>query len=164
MIDFSLIKIIPADNSHYEFLFKAKKEAYGYIIERVWGDWDEKIQREFFAEDWQKLKPSVILNDTQPIGSYCCTKNKDNYFLERFYILPEYQNKGIGTLVLKRILEAADKDQLPVKLMYLDFNPAATLYERLGFEVTGRQEIKGKQECFVMTERKPSLDNKGNKS
>ena len=162
VIDFSLIKIVPADESHYEFIYRVKKEAYGEYIRRIYG-WEENIQRKFFAKDWETLKPNVILYDNQPVGTFCFTKKEGNFFagrffIEHFYILPEYQNKGIGSFVLKTLLDTADDAILPVNLMYLNFNPAASLYARNGFKVIETKEP------FVMTERKPSLDNKGNKS
>jgi GNAT superfamily N-acetyltransferase len=154
MIDFSLIKIIPADTSHYDFVYRLKKEVYGRYIGSIWG-WEENTQRKFFAKEWEKHVPGVILYENRPIGTYCCTENGGAYYLERFYILREYQNKGIGTHVLKGILDKADGAGLPVKLMWLNINPAASLYARIGFEVTGRQEIQGKKEYFVLAERKP---------
>lgn len=162
MIDFSLVKIIPADASHYDFVYRLKKEVYGGgYIGSIWG-WDEDVQKDFFAKEWESHIPDIILYDHRSIGTYCCTKNEDSYHLERFYILPEYQNKGIGTYVLKRIMNTADGAGLPVKLMYLNINPAASLYKRTGFEVTGRQAIEGKQEYLVLAERKPSGVNKDN--
>ena len=44
MIDFSLIKLIPADDTHYEFLFQLKKAAMGPYVKQIWG-WNEKDQR-----------------------------------------------------------------------------------------------------------------------
>jgi GNAT superfamily N-acetyltransferase len=159
MIDSSLIKTIPADDSHYDFVYRLKKDVYGGYITQIWG-WDEDLQKEFFAGEWQRHKPDVILYENQPIGTYCCTKNEYGYHLERFYILPEYQNKGIGTYILKGILDTADTARLPVKLMWLSINPAASLYRRMGFRVTGQMEIDGKQECFVLAEHQLSKQNK----
>ncbi|OGN99804.1 MAG: hypothetical protein A2Y58_03690 [Chloroflexi bacterium RBG_13_51_52] len=158
MIDYSLIKIIPADESHYEFVYRVKKEAYGDYIARVFG-WDENKERGFHAKDWEALKPSVILYDNQPVGTFCFTKKGGHfftgrYFIEHFYILPEHQDKGIGSFVLNTLLDTADNAGLPVNLIYFSFNPAASLYARMGFEVI---EIK---EPFVIMERKPSLNKK----
>jgi GNAT superfamily N-acetyltransferase len=153
MIDFSLIKIIPADESHYDFIYRVKKEAYGEYITRIWG-WDENLQRKYFADDWEKQKPNVILYDNQPIGTICWTKKEGpifsgRFFIEHFYILPEHQNKGIGSFVLKHFLDIADKAGAPENLMVLSINPAASLYIRAGFKVIE------KKEPFVMMERQP---------
>ena len=161
MIDFSLIKIIPADNSHYEFIYRVKKEAYGEYIRRIYG-WEENIQRKFFADDWAKQIPNVILYDNALIGTICFTKKEGpifsgRFFIEHFYILPEYQNKGIGSYVLKHFLDIADNAGLPINLMVLTINPAASLYARMGFETIDVREP------IILTERKPSRGNKDNK-
>jgi ribosomal protein S18 acetylase RimI-like enzyme len=153
MTNFSLVKIIPADESHYDFVYRVKKEAYGEYITRIWG-WDEALQRQFFENDWASQKPSVILYGNQPIGTICFMKKEGpifsgRFFIEHFYILPEYQNKGIGSFVLNHFLDIADNAGLPVNLMVLSINPAISLYKRIGFKV-----IETKEPVFVM-ERKP---------
>jgi len=152
-IDFLLIKIIPADESYYELIYRIKKEAYGEYIRRIYG-WDENIQREFFAKDWAKQIPNVILYDNQPIGTICFFKKEGSFFsgrffIEHFYILPEYQNKGIGSYVLQHFLDVADNAGLPINLMVLTINPAISLYTRMGFDVIDTREP------VVLTERKP---------
>ncbi len=155
MIDFSLIKIIPADKSHYEFIYCLKKEAYVDYIKRIWG-WDENAQREFFAQEWRKLKPSVILYDNKPIGSICIWNDNESIHIERFYVVREYRNKGIGSHLIKNVLDKADKEKLAARLHVLKINPAISLYKRHGYEVTGEDEI------MYWMERKPS-SKKGNK-
>lgn len=148
MINFSLITIIPADESYYEFSYRVKKEAYSEYITQVWG-WDENKQREFFAQDWQNLKPSIIQYNNQPIGTICISYDNEGLHIERFYILPEYQHKGIGSYLLKQLLEKADKKNLPAKLCVLKVNPAISLYRRHGYEIINEDEI------MYHMERKP---------
>jgi len=155
MIDFSLVKTISAGDSYNEFFFQARKEAFNDLITRVWGGWDEAFQRKTFAEEMEGLNPDVILYKNQPIGCYCLKKQEDYYTFEAFFILPKYQNQGIGSFVLKKSLETADKDGLPVRIRHWNFNPAGALYTRMGFKVIGQQEFEGMKDYLVMTERKP---------
>jgi GNAT superfamily N-acetyltransferase len=149
MIDFSLIKTIPAGDVYNEFFFQARKEAFWWLIERVWGKWDEAFQRKTFAEEMEGLKPNVILYKNQPIGCCCLTKQENYYIFEAFFILPKYQNQGIGSFVLKKSLEIADKDRMTVRLRHWNFNPAASLYARMGFEEIGRIEFEGRKDYLV---------------
>ena len=48
-----------------------------------------------------------------------------------------HQNKGIGTHILKGILDSADERRRPVRLSHLKNNPVSSLYRRFGFVVTG---------------------------
>ena len=52
-------------------------------------------------------------------------------------ILPEYQNRGVGSAVIRDVLAQAQAEGLPVGLQVLKVNPARRLYERLGFNVVG---------------------------
>jgi ribosomal protein S18 acetylase RimI-like enzyme len=48
-------------------------------------------------------------------------------------LLPEYRGQGIGTALLKRLLEAAKNLYPAISLSVSPNNPAMRLYERLGF-------------------------------
>jgi GNAT superfamily N-acetyltransferase len=53
-------------------------------------------------------------------------------------VLPEYVGKGVGTLLLKYLLEAAKQLYPGVVLSVRATNPAKRLYEKMGFVVTGK--------------------------
>jgi ribosomal protein S18 acetylase RimI-like enzyme len=66
-------------------------------------------------------------------------RNRETEVLLKFIeVLPEYQNQGIGTAVIKSVLEQAHHTGRPVGLQVLKVNPARSLYERLGFLTTGQ--------------------------
>lgn len=50
-------------------------------------------------------------------------------------LLPEYRGEGVGTALLKRLLEEAAARYTAVSLSVSKGNPARKLYERLGFAV-----------------------------
>ena len=95
----------------------------------------------------------LIIYDNQIIGSYTCTRIDDHYNFQNFFILPKYQNQGIGSFVLKTVLDITDKAGWPVRLVYWDFNPSGRLYTRMGFKTTGRHDFEGRQEYWVIAER-----------
>ena len=61
--------------------------------------------------------------------------------LGEFYLMPERQRRGLGTRILRHCLSLADDAALSVRLEYLKWNPAGTLYRREGFVVTGETDI-----------------------
>ncbi len=142
-------------SDYYDFLVRARKESFDYLIERVFGGWDEDQQREILANETKGRQPDIILYNNEPIGSYCLTKGEDCYYFESFFILPKYQHQGIGTFALEKALETADREQLPVRLIYWNFNPSRSLYRRMGFIPTGRREFEGTKDYWVLAERKP---------
>jgi len=64
-------------------------------------------------------------------------QHTDALVLANIHILPEYQEHGLGTDVIKTLLEQARHEKVPVTLRVLKVNPARYLYERLGFFITG---------------------------
>lgn len=61
-------------------------------------------------------------------------------FLSKTYILPEYQGRGIGTQLIKSILDRAFDSGLPVMLQVLRVNPAERFFEHLGSVEAGETE------------------------
>ncbi|MGW3953521.1 GNAT family N-acetyltransferase [Streptomyces sp. NPDC004752] len=59
----------------------------------------------------------------------------DAHWLEHFYLAPRLQGLGIGSGVLRELLERCDRDGLPARLNVLQGSPARRLYERHGFTV-----------------------------
>ncbi|MCK9612586.1 MAG: GNAT family N-acetyltransferase [Bacteroidales bacterium] len=77
----------------------------------------------------------LALYNNIPVGTARWRKTEQGIKLERFAVLPEYRNKGIGDALVKKVLE----DVVPFnKLVYLHSQlPACNLYKRAGFEIAG---------------------------
>jgi len=58
-------------------------------------------------------------------------------FISSIELLPECQNRGIGTHLIKTVIQDAEAKGKRVALQVLKVNPARQLYERLGFVMTG---------------------------
>ena len=148
MLDFSLIEVVPAEESLREFSYQVKKAAEGDYITEIFG-WDEAEQRAFHKRDWEQKRPMIISLNNKPIGTIYIAENEDCVEVGQFFILPEYQNNGIGTHVLRQALDRADRSGLTIKLAHLRNNPAASLYRRHGFKTIEANEQ------FFFTERSP---------
>ena len=140
MIDYSLIRLIPADETYKEFSYRVKKAAEGEYITSIF-DWDEDVQRDFHTKAWQEQKPDIIDYDGKLIGTIATIESKNCFEIGQFFILPDYQNKGIGTHLLKNILSKADQLGKNVTLKFLKNNPVKSLYIRNGFRVVDTDEI-----------------------
>lgn len=131
-------KLIPITEEDYEFIYELKKNAYKEYVEANWGAWDETAQREYFKKFIEVYKDTTYLIqlDEKVIGFYNdeFLENGD-YEVGNICIVPEYQGRGIGTKILKDIMEQyADKN---IHIQYFKQNPVGKLYERLGFVANG---------------------------
>lgn len=75
----------------------------------------------------------IILLDDQPIGRLYVDRREDEIRLIDIALLPEHRNAGIGTALVRDLLEEAERSVKPVRLHVEVYNRARRLYQRLGF-------------------------------
>ncbi len=132
------IKLRKYTNNDYMFVYEIKKNAYKKYVEECWGSWVEKDQQKYFENFINQVKENayIIQYDNKDIGFYNGEILKNgNYEIGNICIISEYQNKGIGTKILKGILEKYSNTN--IEIQYFKQNPVGILYERLGFEKSG---------------------------
>jgi len=127
-----------ADDS--QFAYRTKKAAFKKYVEKVWG-WNEEEQRRlhqkrFAAQDFQVIQVSGI-----DVGILALVQQPDCVKVSQMFILPEYQNRGIGAACMIRIIEDASASKLPVRLQVLKVNSRAfKFYQRLGFRIVSESD------------------------
>ncbi len=134
-----LIRLRAATESDSEFCYQVKKEALGQYVTQVWG-WDETFQREFHRRDFEVRRPDIVVYQGVDIGTLEVAKHSDHIHLGEFYLLPQFQRQGIGTMLLGQVLSEAEEQGLAVRLEVLKINPVQSLYQRHGFVVSGQRE------------------------
>lgn len=97
--------------------------------ERTWGKWISEPRGNFRPETHQ-----IIRCDGDEIGCVALIEESDRLLLEKLYILPSHQGRGIGTLLLRRLIERARIGRKSIQLRVLRVNPAQQFYERNGFK------------------------------
>jgi GNAT superfamily N-acetyltransferase len=75
----------------------------------------------------------VILKDGQPVGRLYIARWEREIRIVDIAILPEHRNAGTGSAILKDILAEGTRVGKRVSIHVEMFNPALTLYDRLGF-------------------------------
>lgn len=105
-------------------------------MENIYGEWNEENQKKLFDKFMKENSKNIelIYLENKLIGFYNGREISDNlHEIGNICIKPEYQNKGIGTAILKEILfENKSKE---IVLHVFKENPAIKLYERIGFEI-----------------------------
>ena len=117
------------------------KRTFRPYVEATWG-WDEEWQARYFRETRDLSRYEILVNDGREIGCLGLRYEDKVLFLEYVAILPEHQNRGFGSEVLRDVLSSAFERGVPVGLSVLKVNPAKKLYERMGFQTIGSDEFK----------------------
>lgn len=133
------ITLRPATEQDLDFCYQVKKEAMGKYVAEVWG-WDEEFQRQFHINDFEVRRPDIVVFRGEDIGTLEVMRHPDHIHLGEFYLLPQYQRQGIGTILLQQVIEESMAYALPVRLEVLKNNPVQALYKRHGFVVVGQRE------------------------
>jgi ribosomal protein S18 acetylase RimI-like enzyme len=130
----------PATVGDQPFLQGLYREAYKERVTRQYGSWDDEFQRARFARKLQSVQFRIVALNNQPVGAVSSTEHDDHILLNELLILPEFQNRGIGSRVLIGEIQHADQVGKPIRLHTLRLNRAQELYRRYGFIETGRDE------------------------
>lgn len=92
-----------------------------------------RAQDRFYRENYPNAQFQIIMLGKQPVGRLYLHRRANEIRIMDIALLPEYRNRGIGSILLKEILAEGRQCRLPVTIHVERFNPALRLYERLGF-------------------------------
>lgn len=135
-----MIHLRPATPDDSEFLYQLKKQTLKRYIKETWG-WDEEIQRPFHQKIFISQKYSIIQKSGKDIGCLSVEEQSEKIILNIIEIHPKYQNKGIGSSLIRNLIRKGLYDKKPIELQVLKMNQRALkLYKTLGFTLRGETE------------------------
>src|SRR5215475_145800 len=105
------------------------------IIEHLFG-WDQSREEKNFARFFKLNEVRIITADGQDVGWIQEQISRRSINLGSFYVAPAMQARGIGTEVLRMLLERAAADSKTLTLAVVKTNPARQFYEKRGFRIT----------------------------
>lgn len=119
-----------------DFIFELKKLCLKWYIEIVYG-WDDKGQynktKNELNRNIEYMK--IICVDDMAVGVTTLSEEDGCYRVGLTMIHPNYQNKGIGSAMIRDYINLAEKDNKRIIIKTYKDNPAQNLYKRLGFKV-----------------------------
>ena len=139
-MDPNRIVMRPASAENFEFLWRLQCEAMRPNVERQFGAWDEAFQRELFEKNTDPLLHEIIELNREPVGCQWVRALPEALELERLHLLPEVQGRGLGSLLMERLIARASAAGLSVRLQVFRTSPAQRFYARLGFRTLEKSE------------------------
>ena len=97
---------------------------------------DQHYKTHFPAAEFQIIEIDQVL-----AGRLYVDRASNPMLLLDIALLPQFQNAGIGTRLLKGLLEEGARTGRAVQLHVEESNRAIGLYRRLGFKVVGQEGI-----------------------
>lgn len=96
-----------------------------------------RAQRMSYESAYPGAEHSLVLEDGRPIGRLLVWRGEQEVRLVDVALLPESRNHGIGSRLIRQLMEECAAAGRRLTLQVLVTNPAKRLYERLGFRRTG---------------------------
>ena len=132
------------------WLEELRRAVYEHLFHATWGGWDETRHQRHFAATWKKGRIQLIEVRGQPIGMIQLLELEACVEVGEIQVLPEYQNKGLGTQLLVEVIDRARQQGRDIILSAGLMNVGAhRLYARLGFEETERSDTHVHMRCYT---------------
>ncbi|MFI1376686.1 GNAT family N-acetyltransferase [Streptomyces longwoodensis] len=133
----------PAVAADIETIAELRATVMRADLERL-GRYDDQRVRQRLRDSFSPFSPrytSIIMLDRELAGCVTVRPAEGRQWLEHFYLAPHCQGRGLGSAVLRTVLERKDAQGVTVGLNVLQGSGARRLYERHGFVVEAQDEI-----------------------
>ena len=91
-------------------------------------------QHHHYQTHYKSAQYACVLIENEVIGRLYVHRGKEEMRIIDINLLPAFCNQGIGSSLLKQLIDEADSRQLAVSAHVEHSNPARRLYARLGFK------------------------------
>jgi GNAT superfamily N-acetyltransferase len=99
------------------------------------------FQRHHYTTHYYDSDFAIVECDGDPIGRLYLFRGKFDVRIVDIMLLPESRNAGLGGALLLAIQDEARSDGRTVSIHVERFNPALSLYQRLGFQPVSEDEV-----------------------
>src|SRR3569833_3112187 len=107
----------PASEADFEFLFHLHEASMKSHVELTWG-WDDSDQERRFRDRFDPARCRIVVQAGRDVGMIEFEDRGDRLWPNVIEILPEHQGKGLGTQIIRDLLNQAAAGR-PVELQVL---------------------------------------------
>jgi ribosomal protein S18 acetylase RimI-like enzyme len=130
----------PARPEDFDYCARLYFEGMEKIIQELNLNMDAQVAG--LRQRWDVTQVRIITLDGTDIGWLQSFEKDDALFLGQLFVDGALRQRGIGTEVVKALIEEATRAGRAMTLGVVKTNPALRLYERLGFRTTHEDERK----------------------
>jgi ribosomal protein S18 acetylase RimI-like enzyme len=133
----------PATDADYDFmlaLYASTREEemthfpFDEAQKKAFLDQQFAAQFEHYGIHYPTCERNIVIRDGVPIGRLWIDEWRDQIRLVDISLMPECRGGGIGSRLLRGVMDRGSAAGKPVTIHVEAFNPALRLYWRLGFE------------------------------
>jgi ribosomal protein S18 acetylase RimI-like enzyme len=137
------VSLRPATEADYDFmrrLYASTREAemthfpFDETQKRAFLDQQFAAQFAHYGIHYPTCERNIIEHDATPVGRLWIDEWRDQIRLVDIALMPECRGLGIGSTLLRQVMDRGAAAGKPVTIHVEGFNPALSLYQRLGFE------------------------------
>lgn len=149
-----------AQPSDRDFIERTFLETQRWLIAKLFGWQGEDLERATFDESYDEAHTSIIQIDGEDAGWLTVFREPDRIEIDSIYLAEKQQGAGVGTYLLKQLIQESEALRKPLTLSTAKINPARRLYERLGFVAVDETKFK----IFMERQQKTALKRLGSPS
>ena len=137
------ITLRPVTEADEEFLFSVYASSRAEEMARVPWNAEQKAaflrmqftaQTQHYAAEHPEAAHEIICAAGTPVGRIYLDQSSEAAHILDITVLSEHRNGGIGSFVLRQVMDEAARAGKPVTIYIENFNPSRRLFSRLGFE------------------------------
>jgi len=91
--------------------------------------WDPRA----FGDTFRTTEGWLFVSGGRIVACALFRREADHWFLAELHVHAGFRGRGLGSALAGRVIDEADRHDLPLRLWVLRNNPARHLYLRLGF-------------------------------
>jgi len=138
----STITLRPVGADDHEFLVEVYASTRAEELALTpWNDeqresfvrWQFSAQQEHYAKNYPTANHDIIMSDGRQVGRLYVARLDQEIRIVDITVLPADRNAGIGTYLIKQLLDEADRTGKITRVYVEEFNPSLGLFNRLGF-------------------------------
>jgi len=95
-------------------------------------------QQEHYQKTYPEANHDIILLAGRPVGRFYIARKESEIRIVDIVLLPPERNAGVGSYLMRGLLDEAAHVGKPLRVYVESFNPSLRLFERLGFYRTGQ--------------------------